>query len=615
MHKTPKEIKAQPSMRAAAALAIISTCISVIGLGLWLWMNTQRGELPALGTKASKRFLREYLATAHDTFLIVLALAAIALIGLLWRAQHREHSSELAGKLKLHEKFLQFAKEQPLTLALFVAYTIAMVQGTSWLYPELVGWTSDVMRGELINNFRLHDGFISETMRRNDFRFFPLAHQDLHILSWFTPYVKIWMLFSSAELIAIVILSARFIRRMCNIDIKKGPEITLIIALLLMLHPATAEGFFQLIFSERLLTLLLIGYAVSYQHYQCTKKISSLYTTLLAGLIGIFVKDIAILLFTLPPLTTLILGSLGLIESYPQWSLDNPQPFSSWSKSYRLELCVLALIPIFAASYIFLSLLPSSYANSGSYSKDSSIYFIADWRWWALASFAGLRTLSSLTGKIKLQLLDTFNIGALAYTAALATLVGFRSTSYLALPVQLITVLNITWIWSAWLAPSLNKKLSWRTTACIGAGMALMIAGSESIQKHSFGKTVESIKTSQSSWLETYLKIIEVANKLKQNGEAVNIIYSEKSWLSHKRHLNRIQHDRLIQHDPNTGTYQIKSGAQSGSNYIPKEGDLILNIDKNLDTLTQILSTMPHQLIYRHNGDDLSGAIYRFSQK
>ena len=128
MHKTPKEIKAQPSMRAAAALAIISTCISVIGLGLWLWMNRQRGELPALGTKASKRFLREYLATAHDTFLIVLALAAIALIGLLWRAQHREYSSELAGKLKLHEKFLQFAKEQPLTLALFVAYTIAMVQ-------------------------------------------------------------------------------------------------------------------------------------------------------------------------------------------------------------------------------------------------------------------------------------------------------------------------------------------------------------------------------------------------------------------------------------------------------------------------------------------------------
>jgi hypothetical protein len=32
---------------------------------------------------------------------------------------------------------------------------------------------------------------------------FPLAHQDLHILSWFSIHIKTWMLFSAAELIGI----------------------------------------------------------------------------------------------------------------------------------------------------------------------------------------------------------------------------------------------------------------------------------------------------------------------------------------------------------------------------------------------------------------------------
>jgi hypothetical protein len=44
----------------------------------------------------------------------------------------------------------------------------------------------------LLNNFSLCQVFLRETMRRDDYRFFPLVRQDLHILSWFTKYVKMW---------------------------------------------------------------------------------------------------------------------------------------------------------------------------------------------------------------------------------------------------------------------------------------------------------------------------------------------------------------------------------------------------------------------------------------
>ena len=50
-------------------------------------------------------------------------------------------------------------------------------------------------------------------MGRNDFRFFPLSHQDLHVLSWLTPYTKVWSIVSTIELIATIILGCKLIER------------------------------------------------------------------------------------------------------------------------------------------------------------------------------------------------------------------------------------------------------------------------------------------------------------------------------------------------------------------------------------------------------------------
>ena len=139
----------------------------------------------------------------------------------------------------------------------------------TWLYVEIVTWHDNVLDENLLNNFSLRQYFVKETIRRNDFRLFPLVHQDLHALSWFTSYVKVWAIASVAELIGIIALSCQFVSRLSR---KAAPFLLLMATLLILFHPATATAFFELIYSERILTLLLIGHAVSYLSYQERKN-------------------------------------------------------------------------------------------------------------------------------------------------------------------------------------------------------------------------------------------------------------------------------------------------------------------------------------------------------
>ena len=120
---------------------------------------------------------------------------------------------------------------------LFAAYAVAMVHGTNWFYPELVCWYDSIIDHHLLDNFSIRNNFIKETMLRNDYRFFPLAHQDLHVLSWFTAYVKIWMVVSAAELFAIIILAYQLIRRLSPTMTNKS--LLLMISLLMLSAPAS----------------------------------------------------------------------------------------------------------------------------------------------------------------------------------------------------------------------------------------------------------------------------------------------------------------------------------------------------------------------------------------
>jgi hypothetical protein len=215
-------------------------------------------------------------------------------------------------------------------------------------------------------------------------------------------------------------------------------------------------------------------------------------------------------------------------------------------------------------------------------------------------------------GKLRLHFLDALNVSCLGYAAAVYCLVGFHSSSYLSLPLQLITVLNLTWLWASKIAPQLNRQLSWRVTGTLGSAAVVLVVSLESnFNQPSFLQTVNGIKHRQASWLNTYQQIGSLTKALKQNGEAVNIIYSGNSWFSSKRHLNNLKYDRLIEYDPKTEVYTIKDGTNRKSVYHPKPGDLVINIDKPLSNMKPILNEKSHHQLYRHNDSELSGAVFR----
>jgi len=57
-------------------------------------------------------------------------------------------------------------------------------------------------------------------------------------------------------------------------------------------------------------------------------------------------------------------------------------------------------------------------------------------------------------------LLDGLNLAALTYGAGLLVLIGFESNNYLTLPVQWLTVLDLCFVWAAWISPALELSQS-----------------------------------------------------------------------------------------------------------------------------------------------------------
>jgi hypothetical protein len=302
------------------------TALSIGALAAWIWLQQALTSLPSPRSNSGEALLYRYNRSSHDLFL---GLIGISILVLLWRAYRSSNLDQPSDREKTFKQpnrprpwpkiCVDFAREQPFVLMLFVAYAVAMVHGTNWFYPELVGWYDGIIDHHLLDNFSIRHDFIKETMLRNDYRFFPLAHQDLHVLSWFTAYVKIWMVVSAAELFAIILLSYQLIRRLSPTLTNKS--LLLIISLLMLSAPATGFAFFQLIYAERILTLCFIAFALCYLHYQQTGSKRSQYLTLIAALVGMFFKEIGILLFVIPAAFTLIAGASGFMDGYPplQW--------------------------------------------------------------------------------------------------------------------------------------------------------------------------------------------------------------------------------------------------------------------------------------------------------
>ena len=499
-------------------------------------------------------------------------------------------------------EIVAICRRQPLTILLIAGYGIAMVHLMTWFYIEIVGWYDSVLDDNLLNNFSLRHYFIKETMRRNDFRFFPLAHQDLHLLSWFTPYVKVWAIVSAAELITIVALCCRFISKLTQ---KTAPSLLLMATLLILFQPSTATAFFQLIYSERILTLLLISYAVSYLAYLEKKQESTFLITLFLATLGIFFKDIAPILFILPAIFVLILGLAGRIEGKPAYRELTLKKFTS---QYKLELWLTGVGVIFIGCFIILSLIPSLYEGQDAFRTHEKTFEFGA-RYIGLLVFSSIRLWSIIRKQQHGTLLDALNFSALFYSIAVYTFTGFRDASYLALPVQIVVVLDILYAWTVWVTPYLSTRVKEKTLGLLGSSACVLLIGSDQIRKENFFTAVHDVSQKQVIWQRTYNSTRRRLKAARSNGENINLIFTD-SWFNRKRHLGRLPYHRLIFLNPSKQSYVVLDGEGSGEKYKPQTGDYLINIDReNIHEYVHDLDK--YEKIYSVKKNMQSGSLYR----
>ena len=583
--------------RALKTLLISVTAISTLGIGLWAWIQTNRSFLPSPDTKLGKELLRNYQELTHNIWLTLLTIAAVYLITHIYRSRKTEELDSSHPQMRWIESCLRFIRNNPITTLLFIAYTVAMIAGTTYLYRDMLGWYPELIKDHFVDNFSTRESFIDETMRRVDYRFFPLAHQDIHILSWFTIHIKTWMLFSAAELIGIVLLSAKFLNDLLK-DASRKPSTLLLISALLLIHPSTGTAFFHVIFCERLLCLVFALYITSYLRYRESQQQSDFYLTLLWALLGIYIKDIAILLFIIPAMTLWIWDSMSAEQS-------RPHDLEQW-------LCSLTLV--FISSYILLALIPSSFAAEDAYNSNAKHLFIPDLRFYLFAAIAAIRAIAIWKQRVKLNMLDAINVAGFAYTLALVATFQFDASSYLSLPIQLIATINIGWAWIHIIETNQHNKTG-QNKKIISAILAacLVIGIDHATAKNTFTNTTYKMKLEQSSIQTTYEKLFNASRKIRNSGDDVNIIINAKSRFAANRHLNRIAYRSLVEYDPKNEAFIVKDGANKRSIYTPQVGDLIANLDKDIELINPILDKVETEVIYRHQPSESSGVILRIT--
>ena len=341
-------------------LSGLSGVAVILSAGVALWMQSGTSGFSALPETTKDSLLSQYNDITHGGFIAVLAVLAGLLIYSAIKASEQDAKPKIQKSWK--SKITNFIKQHPVVMIVLTIYVMLMVQESSWFFKEIVTWYDDIYSDHLLNNFSIRDSFINETMGRNDFRFYPLSHQDLHVLSWVTPYVKIWSLVSALELIATIILGCKVI----ELVKKKRTSASLILmgTLLFLFTSSSASNYFQFIYSERFLTFLLALYAYHYSVYLNSGQLKNGRLAVLFALFITFFKDVAVLLSVIPAITTIAAGALGAVPGRPKWGAIRPL---SWMHSYALEIAIISLAPFFLASFAILSALPSLAAGVRRY--------------------------------------------------------------------------------------------------------------------------------------------------------------------------------------------------------------------------------------------------------
>lgn len=182
----------------------------------------------------------------------------------------------------------------------------------------------------------------------------------------------------------------------------------------------------------------------------------------------------------------------------------------------------------------------------------------------------------------------------------------------------LITLASISslglagWAWMQLIEtnPRVPQQQSLKIIAA-GSASALLIGAEHRLMRENFAETIGTQKAIQASIQATYEKLDCLSRKMRESGNNINLIISQDSSLSKKRHLNRIPYRSLIEYEPKHQRYIVKDGANKGLTYKPQIGDVVANIDKGIKSLNPILGNLETELIYRHNRSERSGVIVR----
>ena len=132
---------------------------TTLGLGViaaWVWLNQSLSWLPNPDSQEGKDLLYDYNRISHGLVFGLLGLAVLVLLRHGLRPESEGSNADLSVKPKPWWKHLiAFAREHTLVLVLWAGYTVAMVHGCSWLFPELVSWYDSVNAHNLLYNFSI----------------------------------------------------------------------------------------------------------------------------------------------------------------------------------------------------------------------------------------------------------------------------------------------------------------------------------------------------------------------------------------------------------------------------------------------------------------------------
>ena len=590
--------------RWSAWLTVLSAVMLAAALGVAIWLQADHQSIAQIGQDTRNALIKQYNNISHSIFIGILLLLA----GLNINAALAAPSIEQQENQSWLKKIIDAIKRHPAATIALAVYATVMVHESSWFYKEILTWYDDLYANHMLDNFSIRPSFIGESMGRNDFRFFPLSHQDLHALSWFTPYTKVWSLVSAFELITTIVVGYKLIALIRNK--RSSRSLLLCGALLFSFTSASAYNYFQFIYSERITTFLFALFAYFYHLYQQNKDQRSGRIALLCALFAPFFKDTAILLVIMPPAATMLLGSLGKLSDYPRWSECT---WSTWRKAYSLELAIFSVAIFFLASFITLSALPSLATGVSRYDSHLRFsIFALDLRLIILLAYSVIRFLRVVRNQSNANLLDSLNLAALSYGFALYALVGLNGSNYMTLPMQFVAVVDILMIWESLVAPKLAKKLTKQQSQALALGATLLILGIEDRQAGTFRERANEINQNQRSWVTTFERVDQTTREAKNKGEIVNVIFS-KSWFKHSDYLRTLRYDRLIYFDVDSGSYTVVDGINQNSSYKPQAGDLLIDIDTGhkLNKLYYGIDLDDYELIYKQSPEREYGRIFR----